>query len=487
MSMTQRLERLDSHTLRLAAVNKRLRQIVKERYALRLYEPNPGPQEEFHRSKKRFRFLFGGNRTGKTTAGAIEALWHAMGMHRYNRKPPASGWVVSPTFEQQRDSAQEKILRYLPTYEATSKPKSYKVVYRDRARGYIDRITIPICSANYPGIKHTTITFKSAEQGQQAFAGASVPWIWLDEEIPLDIYQECLMRVVDCLGSIWGTMTPLEGDLYNMVTEELHGKDPELAYWHVTLYENPYLSPYEIERLVEFMDETEKEARMFGRYEPKSGRVYGKFREEVHVVEPFKIPDSWRKIAGFDHGLRNPTACVWVAMDNDGTVYVYDEHYAAEKSVEWHASNIKKRGIKRIKADPSLWNRQATGKSVEAMYREKGVRLFKAAQGKGTWTTRTELIRQCLNYVRLPDGTYEKKPALYVFSNCKHLIKELRSLIWKPSRTGNTHEDAVGHDHAIDALGYALEDMMPRLGKKASGKPVKAISTYKARNKVTGY
>ena len=70
-------------------------------------------QLEFHRCQKRNRWVFGGNRTGKTECGAAETVWLARGNHPYRENKPTVGWVVSLSRKVQRDVAQKKILAYL--------------------------------------------------------------------------------------------------------------------------------------------------------------------------------------------------------------------------------------------------------------------------------------------------------------------------------------------------------------------------------------
>ena len=51
-------------------------------------------QLTFHRSKKRNRWVFGGNRSGKTECGAVEAVWLARGIHPYREnRDNVFGWV----------------------------------------------------------------------------------------------------------------------------------------------------------------------------------------------------------------------------------------------------------------------------------------------------------------------------------------------------------------------------------------------------------
>ena len=66
-------------------------------------------QMEFHRCKKRNRWVFGGNRSGKTECGAVETVWLARGIHPYRpNKPSVSCWVVSVSQQVQREVAQQK-------------------------------------------------------------------------------------------------------------------------------------------------------------------------------------------------------------------------------------------------------------------------------------------------------------------------------------------------------------------------------------------
>lgn len=63
-------------------------------------------QVEFHKCKKKNRWVFGGNRTGKTECGAVEVIYIARGIHPYKEnKNNTMGWVVSLSTQVQRDVA----------------------------------------------------------------------------------------------------------------------------------------------------------------------------------------------------------------------------------------------------------------------------------------------------------------------------------------------------------------------------------------------
>ena len=70
-------------------------------------------QMAFHKCLKKNRWVFGGNRSGKTECGAVETVWLARGIHPFRENKQISAWVVSLSKQVQRDVAQEKILHYL--------------------------------------------------------------------------------------------------------------------------------------------------------------------------------------------------------------------------------------------------------------------------------------------------------------------------------------------------------------------------------------
>jgi phage terminase large subunit-like protein len=57
----------------------------------------------------------------------------------------------------------------------------------------------------------STLGLKSYQQGRGAFEGTEQDVVWLDEEPPLDVYVECLVRTMTTGGLVLVTFTPLEG------------------------------------------------------------------------------------------------------------------------------------------------------------------------------------------------------------------------------------------------------------------------------------
>lgn len=243
-------------------------------------------QMEFHKCDKRVRFVFGGNRSGKTECGAVEAVWLARGIHPFKpNKPDVFGWVVSVSYDVSRDVAQNKVLSYI-------KPEWIVDIVMlsgrkgDAEYGIVDHIIIKNV---FGGV--SKIGFKSMEQGRERFQGASLDFVWFDEEPDKSVYDECVMRLLDRKGLVWCTMTPLKG--LTWVHDEIYlnpkGRD-DIWFCFMEWRDNPYLDGAEVARLESCMSKEELESRKLGRFRAESGLVYSEFDIDLHIIEPFLCP-----------------------------------------------------------------------------------------------------------------------------------------------------------------------------------------------------
>lgn len=79
-----------------------------------------------------------------------------------------------------------------------------------------------------------------------------------------------------------------------------------------------------------------------GSWDTNLGQIYKAFNfESIHGIPPFDIPAHWRRFIALDHGIVNPTAVVWGALDEEGRVYLYREYYKAGGTIDEHAVAIK--------------------------------------------------------------------------------------------------------------------------------------------------
>ncbi len=404
----------------------------------------------FHQCEKKNKWVFGGNRSGKTECGAVEAIWLARGIHPYKQnKDKVSGWVVSLSQQVQRDVAQQKILHYLnPDWIQSIKMLSGT---KDNPEGgVIDYIKIKNV---FGGI--STLGFKSCDQGREKFQGASLDFVWFDEEPPYDIYQECRMRVLDRCGCVFGTMTPLKGLTWVYNEIYLNQKNqPEVWHEHMEWSDNPYLNPQEVEVLTSSMSEEELESRRYGKFVGNGGMVYNEFDENIHVIDPFVVPYDWQDMISIDPGLNNPLAAHWYAVDFDGNVYVVAEHFAQGKDIEYHAGEIE-----RISKDLG-WHRASNGmlnalidsaanqktlaslKSVTELFYEHGINANPKVN-KDLFTG----INRVKSYLKSADG----RVRLFIFRNCTNLIREIKSYWWTDGDRPQKKDD-----HCLDELRYYI-------------------------------
>ncbi len=408
-------------------------------------------QVAFHKCGKRNRWVFGGNRSGKTECGAVECVYMARGIHPYRQnRENVCGWVVSLSAQVQRDVAQKKILHYL------RKDWIEDIVMLSGRKdapehGIIDFIRVK----NVLG-GSSIIGFKSCDQGREKFQGASLDFVWFDEEPPADIYFECRMRVFDRKGDIFGTMTPLKGltFVYQEIYLNRHADD-EVWYEFMEWSDNPYLDAGEIKALESSLDENSLQSRRYGKFANASaGLVYPEFDEQIHVIEPFSIPKEWQDCISIDPGLHNPLSAHWYAVDFDDNVYVVAEHYEAGRDIDYHASAMREISRRigwhtdskgRICALIDSAAKQRTLgslKSVAELFYERGI-LVNPNVEKDLFSG----IARVKSYLNPKNGL----PNLYIFQNCVQLIREIKGYYWG---SGDTPRKA--DDHSLDEMRYYL-------------------------------
>ncbi len=401
-------------------------------------------QIEFHKCQKKVRFVFGGNRSGKTECGAVEAVWRARGIHPYiKNRESVCGWIVSVSYEVQREVAQSKVLSYLPKdwIEDIVMASGRKGVPEN---GIIDHIVVKNV---FGGLSR--IGFKSLDQGREKFQGASLDFVWFDEEPDEDVYKECVMRVLDREGDVWCTMTPLKG--LTWVYDEIYMSDnPDVWYTVMDWSDNPYLNPKETARLEAMLSDEELQTRKSGKFSASSGLVYPEFDPEIHVVEPFNVPYDWQDTISIDPGLKNPLSAHFYAVDYDGAIYVVAEHYEAERDIDYHADKIKEiarslgwrtdeKGRLHALIDSAAEQKTlASPKSVAELFYERDI-IVNTSVNKDLWS----------GISRLKSLFKQRPPRICIFKNCTNLIREIKGY-----RYGEGDRPKKADDHALDELRY---------------------------------
>jgi phage terminase large subunit-like protein len=429
-------------------------------------------QKRFLDSSARVKAFIGGNRSGKTTAGAVDMILECIGGHPLQkqgirRKPPLFWRVVCVDFS----NGIEKII--LPICKEWL-PKRY-LINGDWNKSWLER------SRTLTLTNGSKIEFMSASQGRDKFQGTSRDGLWVDEEISRDIWQECRMRLIDAGGRAVLTMTPLNGMTWVYDDIYLRSSDPDIDVITAVTADNPHINPAEIELIASGLSDEEQRVRLHGEFVSLHGLVYKEYTDRPpHVIESFTIPDDWCVYVGIDPHLRTETGVLFVACDRDNNLYVFDELFRGGLISDIAGSiNTILNGRDYVTAVIDPASRQpnpVSGVSIRDEFARHGVITKNARKDVGAGIFR---VRE---YLR-PDPVYNK-PKLFVFSTCRRLRYEFAHYVWDDAtRTGSSDRQSPckSDDHLLDCLRYIIME------EPAYISPVKRLFMHRDSLSRSGY
>jgi phage terminase large subunit-like protein len=427
---------------------------------------------------KLVRLYIGGNRSGKTVGGIVEDIWWATKTHPYIDidsiwPEPIRGRVVTTNFKDGWEKIiRPEFVRWCPlTYLrgnswATAFDKETKTInFADRAHPTIKgRI-----------IRGGFIEIMTHEQDLETFAGASRHFVHADEELDEDRYKECISRLIDTGGCFWMTMTPVEGMTWSFDTIYEPGLEnddhQQFLIIEVDLFDNPFLSEAERDNVISLWDGDDAEARIHGKFVRKGGLIYADFSDDktaklCHVVEPDIPPKEYLWVVSMDHGLKNPSAWYWHAVNYEGRVLTFWEYYQSNRVISEHATKVQEinrqlgREPEYYVGDPSIRNKMPnTGVSIFEEYMQHGL-IIQHQDYLNDVKPGIERVTRYLRTVdRESDGT--EVPYWQITRNCTKLIWELKRYRWrtfvnrKSNDNNNPPEQPVKKDdHACDSCRY---------------------------------
>ena len=228
----------------------------------------------------------------------------------------------------------------------------------------------------------------------------------------------------------------------------------DYCFIQARVYDNPFLmksSPGYVQML-ENQPDNRREAWLNGDWNVFSGQYFSMWDSDVHVIEPFKIPDWWDRFACIDYG-RDMFAAYEIYTDTQGRAYVTNEIYQSDLLATQAAEMFKKKygdKFSVIYAPPDLWGKQnATGKSVFEYFADCGLYLYKAKNDRiQGWYDLSEWLQP---YV----GADDKKTAnMMIFNNCKNLTRCLPLLQFDEKKINDVSTEPHELTHAPDAIRY---------------------------------
>jgi PBSX family phage terminase large subunit len=440
----------------------KLRDVAKKPSALS-YKPNSPVHKQFHESSKVGRILRGGNRSGKSVAGSVEATWRSTGRHPFlqTHEVPTRGRIVTVDIEAGINQIILPLLKqWIPQSELVN--NSFEDSWSTRKKLLTLR-------------NGSTIEVKTHQQEVESFAGVPLHWVWFDEECPKAIFDECRLRLIDFNGVWWMTMTPVAGQDW-IFERYIASSAKNVDMFEVDINDNPHLNKEALKLLEDDLDEDEAKVRRQGLFVPKGGLVLKEFDYNRHIVSGGRpIPKNWSIYVSIDHGYNAPTAILWHAVSPEGNVVTFHEHYRNKWVIKQHVEEIlrvnKELGIypTLYMGDPSMSQTSAiTGTSPLQTYRELGIPLMQAKKDVAGGIDKM--------------NEYFKYDMWVITDECVNTIKEFRGYAFKiynspkiSDRNNPREEPNKKRDHTPDSARYFFS-FMPRISddkKRAAPKKSK--------------
>ena len=159
------------------------------------------------------RALVAANRVGKTIAGAYEMTCHLTGRYphwwvgkRFDK--PVKAWACGQSNKTVRGILQEELLGK-PNARGTGMLPGDLIVHQTAKAGIAEAVDTIYVRHESGGT--SSVTLKSYEEGPASYYGQAIEVVWADEEPPMSIWSEMLVRTLTTEGIVYLTTTPLLG------------------------------------------------------------------------------------------------------------------------------------------------------------------------------------------------------------------------------------------------------------------------------------
>ena len=406
---------------------------------MQLGRPNSEPQRRFFESRKLYTCYGGARGGGKSWAVRTKAVGGAL------RWPGIRILIIRRTYRDMENSLITPLVRLIPQKAGRYNATMNMVLFTNGS------------SIKFGHLPNYGATVEGEYQGQE------FDWIFIDEATQFTESEfrgigGCLRGVNDIPKRMYLTCNP--GGVGHQWVKRLFidrnfrpGENPDdYVFIPARFTDNADLmraSPA-YRTMLDNLPENIRKAHRDGDWNALAGQYFPEFDRQIHTVEPFPIPDGWRRYRAFDYGL-DCFACLWIAVDFKGRCYVYREvarsGLIVSAAAELALSNTPPgETVAYTIAPPDMWSTQKdTGKTMAQIFTEHGLWLVKGSNSRVQgWMALKELLRV------QEDG----KPGLLVFQSCQGLIEDLQALQADGQNPSDAATEPHGVTHRPDALRY---------------------------------
>src|SRR5450759_785420 len=419
------------------------------------------PQASVLRSDRRFRVLVAGRRFGKTQIALLELFQAVCARNRM-------AWYVAPTYKQAKRIAWKRLKELTRAYRAV------RVVHETDLR--LDFAW------------GSTIALRGADN-YDSLRGEGLDLVVLDEYASMqrEAWTEVLLpSLADRRGRALFIGTPKGPNHFYELYEAASGSE-DWARFQFTTAEGGNVSREELQRAARELDERTYRQEFEARFENLGvGSVYYAFSRESNV-QPItynrKLPICW----SLDFNV-NPMCSVIGQMEEDfspahfdfftlanrdekriKTLRILDEIWIPNSNTADACQEFYNRILPYLDRDPNLTVKIYGDASGSARQTAAG------AGAKSDWEiVRREMkrfgIQATFLYKSSNPGVKNRVAAvnsllkstsgeirLFIDPKCKHLVKDLEQVAWKPGTALIEKDKNLELTHISDALGYLVE------------------------------
>lgn len=224
-----------------------------------------------------------------------------------------------------------------------------------------------------------------------------------------------------------------------------------------SLYDNPYLSDdgaYEANLLS--LPEAQRRQLLEGDWAVADGAAFQEFKLSTHVIEPFDIPEDWRRFRSCDFGYSSFSAVHWFAIDPAlETLIVYRELYVSKHTGRDLAKAVLDLEVGETISygvlDSSCWhNRGQIGPSIAEEMISMGCRWRPSDRTNGARIAGKNRFHEVL---KVDNET--KAPGIIFFNTCRQIIADL-PIIPSDKRGSDDIDPRFTSDHSYDSVRYGI-------------------------------
>jgi len=430
-----------------------------------IFAPNEGPQTEFLAASER-EVLYGGSAGGGKSYGLLADPMRYFGNGNFN------GLILRRTNDELRELVWKSQEIYPKAYPGAKwQEKKSQWVFPSGAKLWMTYLERDEDVLRYQGQAFSYIAFDELTQHATPFA-----WNYMrsrlrttDPTLPIHMRATTnpggpghswvkKMFIDPAPANQKFPATDIDsGDV--LVYPEGHAKAGQTLFDRrfipASLKDNPYLmegGQYEANLLS--LPEMQRRQLLEGDWAVADGAAFSEFRNKIHVVDPFEIPDEWRRFRSCDYGYSSYSAVHWFAIDPAyETLIVYRELYVSKHTGRDLAKAVMALEVGEQMSygvlDSSCWhNRGQIGPSIAEEMIALGCRWRPSDRSAGARVAGRNRLHELLKY-----DEEAQTPGIVFFNTCRQIIADLPVIPTDP-KGGDDIDVRYRSDHTYDSVRY---------------------------------